>query len=237
MKLGVNIDHIATLRNARGDGFPNILNAALVCKEAGANSITAHLREDRRHIKDEDIKILKQHAGLPLNLEMAATEEMLKIACNIKPTYVCLVPEKREELTTEGGLNVALQQSYLQGYVKELQKHGISVSLFVEPSLKQLEACLKCNTNSIEIHTGTYANTLENNQNQELDKIKKIAKEAFANNIGVHAGHGLNYNNVQNIALIKEISELNIGFAIVAKSIFIGLKQAVEDMKTLIHKS
>ncbi len=234
LKLGVNIDHIATLRNARQELFPDIIKAGLVCQKAGANSITAHLREDRRHIKDNDIISLKKELSLPLNMEMATTEEMLKIATTVKPNFVCLVPEKREEITTEGGLDIFAKQLYLKDYIKELQKHNILVSVFIEPSEKQLDACLNCGANSIEIHTGCYANS--QNKQKELERIKTIAKKGSALGLNVHAGHGLDYQNVTDIANIDEIVELNIGFAIVAESVFIGLESAVLNMKALITR-
>ncbi len=231
LKLGVNIDHIATLRNARQEGFPDIIKASEICQKAGANSITAHLREDRRHIKDSDIINLKKELSLPLNMEMATTEEMLRIATNVKPNFVCLVPEKREEITTEGGLDIFAKQLYLKDYIKELQKHNILVSVFIEPDEKQLEACLKCGANSIEIHTGSYANA--QNKQKELERIKNIAQKGSALGLNIHAGHGLDYQNVSDIVDINEIVELNIGFAIIAESVFIGLENAVSKMKSL----
>ena len=239
MKLGVNIDHIATLRNARGNIEPSVLEAALVCQNEGmANGITTHLREDRRHIKDADIYLLKKHLKIPLNLEMAVNDEMLKIALDLKPHSCCLVPERREELTTEGGLDVISKQDYLKDFIKELNDEGIVVSLFVEPDLKHIEAAKEVNTQFIELHTGKFSNLFYNNDKSgleyEITKLKQAAQLAQSFGIKVNAGHGLNYNNVHLMKDIPDLIELNIGHSIISRAIFVGLKNAVLEMKELI---
>lgn len=239
MKLGVNIDHIATLRNARGNIEPSVLEAALVCQNEGmANGITTHLREDRRHIKDADIYLLKKHLKIPLNLEMAVNDEMLKIALDLKPHSCCLVPERREELTTEGGLDVISKQDYLKDFIKELNDEGIVVSLFVEPDLKHIEAAKEVNTQFIELHTGKFSNLFYNNDKSgleyEITKLKQAAQLAQSFGIKVNAGHGLNYNNVYLMKDIPDLIELNIGHSIISRAIFVGLKNAVLEMKELI---
>ncbi len=239
MKLGVNIDHIATLRNARGNIEPSVLEAALVCQNEGmANGITTHLREDRRHIKDADIYSLKKHLKIPLNLEMAVSNEMLKIALDLKPHSCCLVPERREELTTEGGLDVISKQDYLKDFIKELNDEGIVVSLFVDPDLKHIEAAKEVNTQFIELHTGKFSNLFYNNDKSgleyEITKLKQAAQLAQSFGIKVNAGHGLNYNNVYLMKDIPDLIELNIGHSIISRAIFVGLKNAVLEMKELI---
>ncbi len=239
MKLGVNIDHIATLRNARGNIEPSVLEAALVCQNEGmANGITTHLREDRRHIKDADIYLLKKHLKIPLNLEMAVNDEMLKIALDLKPHSCCLVPERRKELTTEGGLDVISKQDYLKDFIKELNDEGIVVSLFVEPDLKHIEVAKEVNTQFIELHTGKFSNLFYNNDKSgleyEITKLKQAAQLAQSFGIKVNAGHGLNYNNVYLMKDIPDLIELNIGHSIISRAIFVGLKNAVLEMKELI---
>jgi pyridoxine 5-phosphate synthase len=234
LRLGVNIDHVATLRNARGGIHPCPVRAALIAQEAGARSITAHLREDRRHIKDIDIERLNNEVPLPLNLEMAATDEMLAIALKIKPHAVCLVPEKRAELTTEGGLDVAAHEVTLTPYIKKIQDNGSRVSLFIDANKKQVEAAKKCGARAIELHTGTYA---ENPSPDNLAAIAQAAKYAKSMGLEVHAGHGLNFENTGNIAAIPEIIELNIGHFLIGESIFTGLKPAIIQMLDIMNKA
>lgn len=230
--LGVNIDHVATLRQARGTHYPEPLDAAFIAEKAGADSITVHLREDRRHIQDRDVSLLKQASHLPLNLEMAVTDEMLAIACNIQPDYCCLVPEKREELTTEGGLDVAAQQAAVQAACSRLAEAGIVSSLFIDPDAEQIQAAAACGAHAIELHTGSYADaTNAESQSHELRRIHKAAQLAAEAGLRVHAGHGLHYQNVQAVAAIPEIVELNIGHAIIARAVLSGLHGAVADMK------
>ncbi len=225
--LGVNIDHVATLRQARGTPYPDILKAAHEAEEGGADGITVHLREDRRHIQLEDVEILKANIRTRLNLEMAATEEMVKIAQRIKPAYCCLVPEKRQELTTEGGLDVLQNEAYIKQVCSRLQDSGIKVSLFIDADKKQIDAALRVGAPLIEIHTGDY----------ELPKIKSAAAYAQQCGLIVNAGHGLNYDNVTAIAEISGLYELNIGHGIVAEAIFCGIKNAVQKMKRLVNIS
>lgn len=233
--LGVNVDHIATLRQARGTNYPDPIYAASVAEHAGADGITVHLREDRRHIQDRDIYVLKETLHTRMNLEMAVTDEMLAIACDVKPVFVCLVPEKREELTTEGGLDVAGQLDKIAEAVNTLSKAGIQTSLFIDADKEQIDAAVASKAPYIEIHTGTYADAeSEHEQLAELEKLK--AGIEYAHNLGlkVNAGHGLNYFNVKPIAAIKEIFELNIGHAIIARASIDGLDKAIRDMKQLM---
>jgi pyridoxine 5-phosphate synthase len=231
LRLGINIDHVATLRNARGGLHPCPVRAALIAKDAGADGITAHLREDRRHIRDEDIERLKNEVPLPLNLEMAATDEMLKVALITYPNAVCIVPEKREELTTEGGLDVAAQEDTLTPYISTLQDKGIRVSLFVGTDPKQIKAAARTGAKVVELHTGSYAHT-PNGVN--LDALVKAASLAYSLGLEVHAGHGLNYENVGSIAAIPEIKELNIGHFLMGEAMFLGMKEAIERMRELM---
>lgn len=232
--LGVNIDHIATLRNARGTHYPEPVHAALMIEQAGADSITIHLREDRRHINDRDVEIIAKTIDTKLNLEMAVTDEMVQIACQTRPAFSCLVPEKREELTTEGGLDVAGNLNRVTDAVKELQDAGIRVSLFIDPSREQLEASKATGAEMVEIHTGTYADAPDREQSQELAKIIDAAQYGDQLGLQVNAGHGLHYHNVQAVAAIPEIVELNIGHAIIARAVFSGLGPAVTEMKRLM---
>lgn len=238
LRLGINIDHIATLRNARGGTNPCPIRAALISHESGADGITAHLREDRRHIKDHDIERLKNEVPLPLNLEMAATEEMLAIALKTLPHAACLVPEKRHELTTEGGLDATSMQENLKPYVQKLQDKGIRVSLFINPTEKQIEAAVNIGARAIELHTGAYAEFfLAGNKEKavrEIEAIKHAAKLANAAWIEVHAGHGLTYDNVSPVAAINEVIELNIGHFLIGEAAFIGLKPAILHMRRLM---
>ena len=230
--LGVNIDHVATLRQARGTDYPDPIIAALQAEQAGADGITLHLREDRRHIQDADVIALKQQLQTRMNLEMAVTDEMLAIASEVKPEHCCLVPEKREELTTEGGLDVVASQQRIADACALLAKHNIDVSLFIDPDLKQIDATIACGAPTIELHTGCYADAATEDERQsELQRLTEAAKYAAAKGLVVNAGHGLHYQNVQAIAAIPEMNELNIGHAIIAEAVFIGLESAVANMK------
>jgi len=233
--LGVNIDHVATIRQARGTRYPDPVYAALMAEQAGADSITLHLREDRRHIQDRDLRAMRGVLQTRMNLEMAVTEEMLSIACDIRPRDVCLVPERREELTTEGGLDVAGQHDRIEAACRTLSGTGMRVSLFIDPDGSQVEAARAVGAPVIEIHTGAYADAEDEDiRQQELERI--VAASALAGELGlqVNAGHGLHYHNVQDIARIPEVRELNIGHAIIARSIFDGLSTAVIEMKRLM---
>lgn len=233
--LGVNVDHIATLRQARGTNYPDPVYAASVAEHAGADGITVHLREDRRHIQDRDIEVLAQTLHTRMNLEMAVTDEMLDIACKIKPVFCCLVPEKREELTTEGGLDVVGQLDKITEAVRKLHESGIQASLFIDADKAQIDAAVKSNAPYVEIHTGHYADAKnETVQQQELQRLIGGIKYAHAQGLKVNAGHGLNYFNVKPIAAIEEIIELNIGHAIIARSAIDGLDKAIRDMKRLM---
>lgn len=233
--LGVNIDHIATLRNARGTQYPDPVHAADVAERAGADGITVHLREDRRHINDRDVRILAQTLNTRMNLEMAVTDEMLDIACEIKPTFCCLVPEKREELTTEGGLDVVGGFDKVKAATERLMDAGITVSLFIDTDPRQIDAAKNCGAEFIEIHTGHYADAINEKQaNLELEKIASGVTHGHDIGLRVNAGHGLHYHNVKPIAALPEIIELNIGHAIIARAAFDGLEKAVADMKRLI---
>ncbi|MEC4748638.1 pyridoxine 5'-phosphate synthase [Methylomicrobium sp. Wu6] len=236
--LGVNIDHIATVRQARGTVYPEPVQAALVAEQAGADSITAHLREDRRHMQDRDLFLLKEMIQTRLNMEMAVTDEMVGIAEKLKPAACCLVPEKREELTTEGGLDVAGHLSHIASACARLAAVGVEVSLFIDAEEAQIEAAVKAGAPVIELHTGSYADA----QNpaaraQELERIRQGARLAHRAGLQVNAGHGLNYHNVQAICRIPEIVELNIGHSIVSRALFSGLDQAVRDLKQLMLQS
>ncbi|MCH1928709.1 pyridoxine 5'-phosphate synthase [Shewanella acanthi] len=233
--LGVNIDHIATLRNARGTSYPDPVHAAAVAEHAGADGITIHLREDRRHIIDRDVYLLAKTLKTRMNFECAVTEEMLNIACEVKPTYVCLVPEKRQEVTTEGGLDVAGQLDKITAAVTRLAAEGIKVSLFIDADKDQIDAAHASGAPLIEIHTGCYADAKTDEEAaKELARITEMAKYAHGKGLIVNAGHGLHYHNVKPIAAIPELYELNIGHAIVARAAIDGLATAVKDMKTLM---
>jgi len=233
--LGVNIDHIATLRQARGTNYPDPVHAAAVAEHAGADGITIHLREDRRHIIDRDVYLLAKTLKTRMNFECAVTEEMLNIACEVKPTYVCLVPEKRQEVTTEGGLDVAGQLEKITAAVTRLAANGIQVSLFIDADKTQIDAAVASGAPVIEIHTGCYADAkTEADEARELARISEMAKYAHGKGLIVNAGHGLHYHNVKPIAAIPELYELNIGHAIVARAAIDGLATAVKDMKTLM---
>ena len=235
VKLGVNIDHIATIRNARGGIEPSPIVAAGICELAGCDSITVHLREDRRHIKDADVRILKETLTTKMNLEMAATEEMLAIASDIKPYSCCLVPEKRQELTTEGGLDVVSNFDYLKGFIAKLNDSGIIVSLFINADEKQVRAAANAGAQYIELHTGQYANDF-NTPNEQLafNNLKQAYLLAKDLGLEVNAGHGINYHNVTKLLEIKSFDELNIGHSIISKAVFVGLENAVKEMKALL---
>ena len=233
--LGVNIDHVATLRNARGTSYPDPVLAAGLAEQAGADGITIHLREDRRHITDRDVEILRQTLQTPMNLEMAVTDEMLDIACRIKPHFVCLVPEKRTEVTTEGGLDVAGQLAKVQAAISRLAAVGTQVSLFIDADHVQIDAAVAVGAPYIEIHTGRYADaTSMAEQLEELARIQEAARYAHGLGLRVNAGHGLHYHNVKPIAAIPEMEELNIGHAIIGRAVFEGLPAAVAEMKRLM---
>jgi len=233
--LGVNIDHVATLRNARGTVYPDPVQAALLAEEAGADCITLHLREDRRHIKDADVEAIRPQLRTRMNLESAVTAEMLDFACRIRPKDVCLVPERRNEVTTEGGLDVAGNFSVVQAAVRQLQAEGIRVSLFIDPDASQIKAAAETGAPVIEIHTGRYADAqTEAELQKELERVQAGVLEGVKQGLKVNAGHGLHYTNVQAIAAIPEIAELNIGHAIVAEAVFIGWKNAVKEMKAIM---
>lgn len=236
--LGVNIDHIATVRNARGTQYPDPVQAAFVSEQAGADGITVHLREDRRHITDRDVRILRETIQTRMNLEMAVTDEMIAIACDIKPHFVCLVPEKRQEVTTEGGLDVAGQQDKINAAVSALSAAGILVSLFIDADSRQIEAAVASGAPYIEIHTGAYAEAPEGPAREaELARICQAATFAASLGLKVNAGHGLTYHNVQPIAALPEMHELNIGHAIIGRALFSGLAEAVAEMKQLMREA
>jgi len=237
IRLGVNVDHVATLRNARGGAFPDPIRAAEIAHQSGADGITAHLREDRRHITDRDIERLVKEIDLPLNFEMAATREMLEIAKKYKPHAACIDPEKRMEITTEGGLDVAGQSERLRPYCYELACVGTRVSLFIEADKKQLEASAELEVPVVEIHAGSYCNAKLHNQDKELQKI--VAGVQFATELGLecHVGHGLSYENVEPIAAIPEVVELNIGHFLISESVFIGLGESVQRMRKIIDSA
>tara|TARA_Y100000590_G_scaffold339265_1_gene386737 strand:- start:4524 stop:5249 length:726 start_codon:yes stop_codon:yes gene_type:complete len=236
-KLGVNIDHVATVRNARGENYPDPVNAALICEKYGADSVTIHLREDRRHIRDIDLLRIKKKIKIPLNLEIAPTFEMLKIAKKYKPNYVCIVPEKRNEITTEGGLNLKRNKNIIKKITSILKKNKIRVSFFIEPKINDVILSKKLGASCVELHTGKYCNILNKNKNvnKSYNDLKKSA--ALAKNIGleVHAGHGLTYKSAKKIMNIAEITEFNIGHFIVSESLFFGLGNVIKKFKKIIR--
>ncbi|MBI3902697.1 MAG: pyridoxine 5'-phosphate synthase [Nitrosomonadales bacterium] len=235
IKLGLNIDHVATLRQVRGTRYPNLVRAALICEEAGADAITLHLREDRRHIQDADVEILRGMLQTRMNLECAVTDEMIANALRIKPHDICLVPERREELTTEGGLDVVRHFDAVRRATQRCMAAGIRVSLFIDPDKKQLDAAMSCGAPVVEIHTGKYADADSvPDQQLELERIQRAVAHGHDIGLQMNAGHGLNYHNVRPIVAIPHIAELNIGHAIVAEAVFIGLEQAVKKMKSLL---
>tara|TARA_X000001036_G_scaffold351979_1_gene333043 strand:- start:2747 stop:3469 length:723 start_codon:yes stop_codon:yes gene_type:complete len=236
IRLGVNIDHVATVRNARGEKYPSPLKAALLAEKHGADSVTIHLREDRRHIREEDLRSIKSRLKIPLNLEIAATKEMLKIALKHKPPFICIVPEKRKEITTEGGLNLNFNKLFLKKIIYKLKKNKSRVSLFIEPNEKDIRKAKLLNVDCIEIHTGKFCNLVNDNKNfkNELEKIKKSV--ALANKIGleVHAGHGLTYASAKILSKTIGIKEFNIGHFLVGESIFVGLASCIKQFKRII---
>lgn len=234
VRLGVNIDHVATIRNARGAAYPDMLRAAVAAKAGGADSITIHLREDRRHIRDEDVERLVRERLLPINLEMAATGEMRDIALGNRPHAVCLVPERRQELTTEGGLDVAAAESKLRPFVASLGQAGIEVALFIDPESAQLDAAARIGVPAVELHTGTYCEAEGASRDAELRRLAAAAAHGAGLGLEVHAGHGLTIENVGAVAAIPEISELNIGHFLVSEALFVGLEEAVRQMRAAI---
>lgn len=234
LRLGVNIDHVATIRNARGGEHPDPMRAAHMVEAAGGDGITVHLREDRRHIRDADLDAIMRDIRLPINLEMAATHEMLEIALRHKPHAACIVPERREERTTEGGLDAAGQHNHLAPIVTRLADAGIRVSLFIEPDARQIEAAIRLKAPVVEFHTGKYAHSEGAEQEAELRRLADAAALAAKNGIEPHAGHGLTFENVQPIAAIPQIAELNIGHYLIGEAIFIGLEQSVRKMRSLM---
>ena len=236
IKLGVNIDHIATLRNARNENFPDIITVSKILHKIKVDSITVHLREDRRHIRDKDVEDLRKLNLLPLNFEMAATNEMREICLKISPSACCIVPERREELTTDGGLDVKNQMNYLNDFLPNLIESGVKVSLFVDPDISQIQAAKDLGVYAVELHTGKYANLFPlGKSDNELQKIKEAA--LFCSKLGLecHAGHGLNYDNVKNISKIHQIVELNVGHFIISNSIYTGLEQTVKKFMQIIE--
>jgi pyridoxine 5-phosphate synthase len=235
--LGVNIDHVATLRQARGTDYPSPLEAALAAEEAGADYITLHLREDRRHIQDKDVEIIRGALKTRMNLESAVTAEMVTFARRMRPRDVCLVPERRAELTTEGGLDVFRNLKRVEKACRELREAGIRVSLFIDPDSRQVDAAVKAGAPVVELHTGSYADARDaRGQRRELDKLRAAAERAAGKGLHVNAGHGLNYRNVAPVAAMAHVRELNIGHAIVARSVFVGIAQAVREMKALLGR-
>jgi pyridoxine 5-phosphate synthase len=232
--LGVNVDHVATLRQARGTKYPDPLFAALIAEQAGADSITIHLREDRRHIQERDVLLCQQALQTRMNLEMAATDAMVKVALEVRPSDCCLVPERRAEVTTEGGLDVAGQEALLKPICARLAAAGIRVSLFIDPEAAQLDAAIRVGAPVVELHTGAYAEASGEAQVRELERVRHAARHGARAGLTVHAGHGLHYHNVPPIAAIPEIVELNIGHAIVARALFDGMHGAVAEMKRLM---
>jgi pyridoxine 5-phosphate synthase len=238
LRLGVNVDHVATIRQARGTGYPDPVQAGLLAARAGADSITIHLREDRRHIQEHDVERMLAESPVPVNLEMAVTAEMVRLACKARPAFCCLVPERRRELTTEGGLDVARQLAKVRAARARLADAGIAVALFVDPDARQLAACVKSGAPHVEIHTGTYADaTRPNARARELRRITAFAEAAARAGLEVHAGHGLNLHNVAAVAAVPEIVELNIGHSIVARALYVGFPQAVKEMRQAMGKA
>ena len=236
IRLGVNIDHVATVRNARGENYPSPLRAALLAKKNGADSVTIHLREDRRHINEFDLKQIKSKLKIPLNLEIAATNEMLKIALKNRPPFICIVPEKRQEITTEGGLNLNFNRNFLKTVINKLKKNKSRVSLFIEPSLKDIKLSKKINADCVEIHTGKFCRLVNENKvyTNELKKIKNAVKLGNQLGLEVHAGHGLTYKSAKILSKIKGIKEFNIGHFLIGESIFVGLGKTIKEFRKII---
>lgn len=236
IKLGVNIDHVATIRQARRTYEPDPVRAAVLVELGGADGITVHLRQDRRHINDRDLDLLRKTVVTRLNLEMAAVDEIITIACETGPEQVTLVPEKRQEITTEGGLDAASSVKSLKPAVSRLSKAGIAVSLFIDPDRDQISASVDAGADFIELHTGSYAEASGDEQKRELDRLVEASVYAFEQNIGLNAGHGLTYRNVQPVLQLKELNELNIGHSILSRAVFTGIREAVQEMKRLIEQ-
>ena len=236
-RLGVNIDHVATIRNARGEIYPDPLRAALIAQKSGADSVTIHLREDRRHIRDHDLKNIKKKLKIPLNLEMAPTKEMLKIAIKNKPDFVCIVPEKRREVTTEGGLNIKKNKKFIRKLITILHKNKIRVTLFIEPKNKDIKLARSLGTNCVELHTGRFCELLNKGRKISKNFLKFEKSVNYAKKIGleVHAGHGLTYESAYRISKIKNISEFNIGHFLIAESLFLGLNNTIKKFKKIIN--
>jgi pyridoxine 5-phosphate synthase len=236
IRLGVNIDHVATVRNARGEIYPSPLRAALLAQKNGADSVTIHLREDRRHINEIDLKLIRKKLKIPLNLEIAATKEMLKIASKSSPPFVCIVPEKRKEITTEGGLNLSFNKRFLKEVITKLKKNKSRISLFIEPSLKDIRESKKLNADCIEIHTGKLCNLINENKEykNELIRIKKAVLLANVLGLEVHAGHGLTYNSAKILSKIAGIQEYNIGHFLIGEAIFVGLPNTIKTFKKIL---
>jgi len=237
IRLGVNIDHVATVRNARGENYPSPLRAAIMAEESGAHSVTIHLREDRRHINDSDLKEIKSKLKIPLNLEIAATKEMLKIAIRHRPNFVCIVPEKRKEITTEGGLNLNYKQDFLKKIITKLKKNNSRVSLFIEPNIKDVKTSKYLDVDCLEFHTGKICNLINQNKpfKSELSKINKAVNYATELGIDVHAGHGLTYKSAKIISKIKKIKEFNIGHFLIGESIYIGLPATIKKFQKILR--
>jgi pyridoxine 5-phosphate synthase len=237
MRFALNVDHIATIRNARGEDQPDPVTFALQAEQAGVDGIVVHLREDRRHINERDVRLLRELITTKLDLEMAATDEIIKIACDVGPELATIVPERRQELTTEGGVNVIDDITKLKDAIKELHKHEIEVSLFIEPDINQIDAASEIEADFIEIHTGAFANSYtEEEQFDELERIRLAAKHAKKLGLGVNAGHGLNYQNIKIFREIEDIDEVSIGHAVIARAVFVGIKEAVREMRDFIQK-
>ena len=235
-RLGVNIDHVATVRNARGENYPSPLRAAILAEKCGAHSVTIHLREDRRHIKDSDLKKIKSNLTIPLNLEIAATNEMVKIALKHRPNFVCIVPEKRREITTEGGLNLNYKITFLKKIITKLKKNNSRVSLFIEPTIKDIKISKNLGVDCLEFHTGKICNLINQNKSfkSELYKINKAANYATALGLDVHAGHGLTYKSAEIISRIKKIKEFNIGHFLIGEAIYIGLPAVIKKFQKIL---
>ena len=236
IRLGVNIDHVATVRNARGENYPSPLRAALLAQKNGADSVTIHLREDRRHINENDLKKIKNKIKIPLNLEIAATKEMLRIATKSRPPFICIVPEKRKEITTEGGLNLNHNRTFLKRLIYNLKKRKIRISLFIEPNLKDINEAKNLNADCIEIHTGKICNLINMNKNftNELKRIKKAVKEGNKLGLEVHAGHGLTFKSAKILKKVKGIEEFNIGHFLIGESIFEGMSSVIKTFKKIL---
>ena len=238
IRLGVNIDHVATVRNARGEKYPSPLRSALLAEKNGADSITIHLREDRRHINETDLKQIKSKLNIPLNLEIASTKEMLKIALKSKPQFICIVPEKRKEITTEGGLNLNFKSIFLKDIIKKLKQNKSRVSLFIEPSIKDIKKAKKLDADCVELHTGKLCNLINQNKlyNKELSKIQTATMLGNKLGLEVHAGHGLTYKSTKILKKVKGIKEFNIGHFLIGESIFIGLSNSIKKFKKILNK-